>query len=90
MRFVDDVRRYITPLYVRLLKEQRVRLGVDRLMPYDATLVFPDGNAKPVCGDDALENAARIMYHGLSSEAGLELPFADGAVERAAQMLARQ
>lgn len=69
-RFVDDVRRYITPLYVRLLEEQRVRLGVDRLMPYDATLVFPDGNAKPVCGDDALENAARIMYHGLSSEAG--------------------
>ena len=60
---------HITPLYLRLQEEQRRRLGVDTLMPYDRALVFPEGNAVPVAAEE-LPEAARRMYHALSPEAG--------------------
>lgn len=46
--FCRQVQTHITPLYLRLQEEQRRRLGVDTLMPYDRALVFPEGNAVPV------------------------------------------
>lgn len=45
-----QVRTHITPVYLRFQEEQRRRLGVDVLMPYDRPLVFPEGNAVPVAG----------------------------------------
>lgn len=64
-----QVQTHITPLYLRLQEEQRRRLGVDTLMPYDRALVFPEGNAVPVAAEE-LPRAARRMYHSLSPEAG--------------------
>lgn len=67
--FCRQVQTHITPLYLRLQEEQRRRLGVDALMPYDRALVFPEGNAVPVAAEE-LPEAARRMYHSLSPEAG--------------------
>lgn len=67
--FCRQVQTHITPLYLRLQEEQRRRLGVDTLMPYDRALVFPEGNAVPVAAEE-LPRAAHRMYHALSPEAG--------------------
>ena len=67
--FCRQVQTYITPLYLRLQEEQRQRLGVETLRPYDRALVFPEGNAVPVAAEE-LPKAARRMYHALSPEAG--------------------
>lgn len=67
--FCRQVQTHITPLYLRLQEEQRQRLGVDTLMPYDRALVFPEGNAVPVAVEE-LPRAAHRMYHALSPEAG--------------------
>lgn len=67
--FCRQVQTHITPLYLRLQEEQRRRLGVDTLMPYDRALVFPEGNAVPVAAEE-LPRAAHRMYHSLSPEAG--------------------
>ena len=76
--FCREVQTHITPLYLRLQEDQRARLGVDVLMPYDRPLVFPDGNAKPVTAEE-LPHAAYRMYHSLSPEAGA---FFDEMVQR--------
>lgn len=70
LAFCQDVQKYIAPIYRRLQEEQRERLGLEKLMPYDRGLVFPEGNAKPVSGETALAQAAYEMYHALSPEAG--------------------
>ena len=67
--FCRQVQTHITPLYLRLQEEQRRRLGVETLLPYDRALVFPEGNAVPVAAEE-LPEAARRMYHALSPEAG--------------------
>ena len=67
--FCRQVQTHITPIYLRLQEEQRRRLGVDVLMPYDRPLVFPEGNAVPVAAEE-LPKAAWRMYHTLSPEAG--------------------
>ena len=67
--FCRQVQTHITPVYLRLQEEQRRRLGVDVLMPYDRPLVFPQGNAVPVAAEE-LAGAACRMYHALSPEAG--------------------
>ncbi|MFQ9052786.1 MAG: M3 family metallopeptidase [Oscillospiraceae bacterium] len=50
--FCRQVRTHITPLYLRLQEEQRQRLGVEALLPYDRALVFPEGNAVPVAAEE--------------------------------------
>lgn len=67
--FCRQVQTHIVPLYLRLQEEQRQRLGVEALLPYDRALVFPEGNAVPVAAEE-LPEAARRMYHALSREAG--------------------
>ena len=67
--FYRQVQTHIAPLYLRLQEEQRQRLGVEALLPYDRALVFPEGNAVPVAAEE-LPEAARRMYHALSPEAG--------------------
>ncbi|MDY2929948.1 MAG: M3 family metallopeptidase, partial [Clostridiaceae bacterium] len=67
--FCRQVQTHITPIYLRLQEEQRRRLGVDALMPYDRALLFPEGSAVPAAADE-LPRAARRMYHALGPEAG--------------------
>ena len=67
--FCRQVQKYITPLYLQMQEQQRQRLGVETLLPYDRALVFPEGNAVPVATEE-LPKAARRMYHALSPEAG--------------------
>ena len=67
--FCRQVQTHIAPLYLRLQEEQRQRLGVEALLPYDRALVFPEGNAVPVAAEE-LPRAAHRMYHSLSPEAG--------------------
>jgi len=67
--FCRQVQTHIAPLYLRLQEEQRQRLGVEALLPYDRALVFPEGNAVPVAAEE-LPEAAHRMYHALSPEAG--------------------
>ncbi len=68
-KFCRQVQKYITPLYLQMQEQQRQRLGVETLLPYDRALVFPEGNAVPVAAEE-LPKAARRMYHALSPEAG--------------------
>lgn len=67
--FCRQVQKYITPLYLQMQEQQRQRLGVETLLPYDRALVFPEGNAVPVAAEE-LPKAAGRMYHALSPEAG--------------------
>ena len=45
--FCRQVQTHITPLYLRLQEEQRRRLGVDTLMPYDRALGRPPDVSQP-------------------------------------------
>ena len=67
--FCRQVQKYITPLYLQMQEQQRQRLGVETLLPYDRALVFPEGNAVPVAAEE-LPKAAGRMYHALSPAAG--------------------
>lgn len=62
--FCRQVQKYITPLYLQMQEQQRQRLGVETLLPYDRALVFPEGNAVPVAAEE-LPKAAHRMYHAL-------------------------
>lgn len=68
--FAEAVREHVVPLYLRLQEEQRRRLGLEALAPWDTPMLFPEGNARPAGGEEALARAAGIMYHGLGPEAG--------------------
>lgn len=69
-RFRAQVRETIVPAVAALREAQAKRLGVDKLKYYDETCVFPDGNADPVGGEDALVPVAQRMYRALSPETG--------------------
>lgn len=70
LKFVNEIKCYIVPLYLQLQEEQRKRLGVEVLMPYDTPLVFPESNVRPIGGEQALAEAAEEMYASLSKDAG--------------------
>lgn len=60
--FRDQIREHITPLSVKLRQQQADRLGVDRLMSWDQSILFPEGNPKPQ-GDEAwLLKQATAMF----------------------------
>lgn len=68
--FCGQIRKEVVPLLEKLYEQQRERLGLEQMTVYDYTLVFPDGNPKPVGGMERLYEAARIMYHGLGADIG--------------------
>lgn len=68
--FREQVRTVIVPAVDRFRKLQAKRLGVDSLKYYDEALLFPEGNADPVGGQEVLVPAAAAMYHELSPETG--------------------
>ncbi len=66
--FREAVRKYITPICDRMYREQAERIGADKLRLYDESLVFPDGNAKPIGTPEELVAKAKRMYAALSPE----------------------
>lgn len=68
--FCEQVKTDLMPLLRQLREEQRRELGVEKLMAYDLTVRFSDGNAIPVGGADKLTAASQKMYDGLSPEFG--------------------
>ena len=68
--FRKQVKEIIVPACVKLREKQRERLGVDKLRFYDESLIFPEGNAKPVGDMKYMVEEARKMYHELSEETG--------------------
>ncbi|MDR1598636.1 MAG: M3 family oligoendopeptidase [Oscillospiraceae bacterium] len=66
--FREQVREVIVPAVWEYKKKQAKRVGVDKLRYYDENFMFPDGNADPVGGEDALLPIGRRMYRELSPE----------------------
>lgn len=66
--FREQIAHDIVPLVSRVAEERRKRLGVDTLTLYDASLLFPDGNAVPQGTADELLAAGHKMYQELSPE----------------------
>lgn len=60
----------IVPLVSKIKERQRQRIGVDRMMLYDAGFAFPDGNPKPHGSPEELLAAAKKMYEEMSPETG--------------------
>ena len=68
--FCNQVKTDLVPLLLELRQEQCRELGVDKLMSYDRSVMFADGNAKPA-GDAAyLTEASKKMYASLAPEIG--------------------
>ena len=66
--FREAVRKYITPVCARMFDDQAARLGLDSLNWYDESLVFSDGNAKPIGTPEELVESAKKMYSAMSPE----------------------
>lgn len=68
--FRDQVKKVVVPVCEKLIEEQRVRIGVDKMHFYDEKYIFPDGNADPIGSEKELVAAAQAMYRELSPETG--------------------
>ena len=68
--FCEQVKTDLMPLLAQLREEQRRELGVDKLMVYDLSVRFRDGNAVPIGGTAGLTEASQKMYDSLSPEFG--------------------
>ncbi|MEO8664399.1 MAG: M3 family oligoendopeptidase [Ignavibacteria bacterium] len=66
--FRENVKKYVVPLAVKLREKQRKRIGVDKLMVYDAFLQFKSGNATPKGDPEWIMNNGQTMYDELSNE----------------------
>ena len=73
--FREQVRTVLVPLCEELYEAQARRLGVERIMVYDESRIFPDGNAHPAGDDDFMIRQARAMYHDMSAETGEFIDF---------------
>ena len=68
--FRRQVAETIVPLCSELFRQQKERLGIDRLCYYDEGIVFPEGNAVPHGTTSEMVEAALQMYRELSKETG--------------------
>ena len=66
--FRNAVLKYIVPVTSKLRQRQAKRLGLDKLMYYDAGLDFTSGNAAPKGTPDWIVDNAKKMYEDLSGE----------------------
>lgn len=69
-KYREKIRKYITPLAVKLRKKQAQRIGVKDFKFYDRAVVFKDGNSKPMGDSDFIIRNAQKMYSELSEETG--------------------
>ena len=64
--FREGVVKYIVPIVSRLKEEQKNRIGVEQVKPFDIDYMFSDGNAKPVGTPEEIFAHARVMYDEMS------------------------
>lgn len=73
-KMVENYRRqvveYMVPVANELYERQAKRIGVDKLLAYDASFEFKSGNPKPVGDKDTLVSKALKMYTEMSKETG--------------------
>lgn len=69
-KYREYVKKYVTPVYLKLLEKQSKRIGIDDMKAYDTNIIFTDGNAKPHGGRDFLVENAKKMYGELSPQTG--------------------
>jgi len=65
--FRRQIAEDVVPLVEKLRESQKARIGVDKLYLYD-TLIFPEGNPKPMGSADDILKAGGEMYRALSPE----------------------
>ncbi len=68
--FRAQVKKYVVPLTKRLYERQRKRLGLNKLMFFDANLCFKEGNPAPIGTPQKMFENARTMYHEMAPETG--------------------
>ncbi len=66
--FRDQVARDVVPLLAEVVARRARRAGIEKPTFADLNVAFPDGNPIPVKGYQVRMDAARTMYHELSSE----------------------
>ncbi len=76
-RFREQICQIVTPAVAEIREKQRVRLGVDKLRYYDESLLFPEGNARPIGTTAELVEKTRKMYREMSPETGEFFDFMD-------------
>ncbi|WP_163192970.1 M3 family oligoendopeptidase [Clostridium thermarum] len=69
-KFRDQITKYIVPLSVKLRDRQKNRLQLESLKYYDETIVFPQGNPKPIGNQAFIEDTALDVFKDLSAETG--------------------
>lgn len=60
--FQEEVKRYAVPLQREIFEEAAKRLGIERIMSHDTSIMFPDGNARPIGDDKAMTEASKRAY----------------------------
>lgn len=65
-KFRTQVARDLVPIVSEMKEQQAKRIGVDKMMIYDDTYVFPDGNPIPQGTPDELLAAGKKMYTEMS------------------------
>ncbi len=68
-KFRSAVIKYAVPAADRLYREQAKRIGAEYPLQYsDTSIIYPDGNAKPVGTAEDILAAGKRFYHSLSEE----------------------
>ena len=65
-QFRDGILKHIVPIVTQLKEEQKSRIGVDRIKPYDDKVMFLDGNASPTGTPEEIFTNAKKMFHEMS------------------------
>ena len=73
--FRDQVARDVVPLLAEVVARRAKRAGIEQPTFADLNVAFPDGNPVPVKGYQVRMDAARTMYHELSSETAAFIDF---------------
>lgn len=68
--FREQVKKYIVPLIIKLREKQKERLGLDKLMYYDAGYLFNDGNAKVIGDLASVVKITSTILNEANSESG--------------------
>ena len=73
--FREQVKEVLVPACEKLYKAQAKRLNIEKVLAYDESLVYKEGNAVPRGDDEELVAKAREMYKDMSEETGEFIDF---------------
>ncbi len=65
-KFRANVLNDIVPVVARMKARVAERLGLDKIMMYDDSVIVPGGNPRPILDKEGIFAAAREMYHEMS------------------------